>query len=1463
MTNVQQSLTTPVIDYQDELELPIDCENVVLCDNNVLLVIKGNTVTVYNGLLINRVLKFEDNIVKACVTTFLIQDVPTQIMAICFRKYINFYYPSGKVFTLHLPFDVALVKEYERGLVLQTKTELYLINKNLDLKFVDTDTNSSFSSHEYVTTFNQRDNGISLCTTFINGEINVYQVKNSNRNFKSNTKSSSKQQKKKYYSMSASSSKYTEPKLSQIFISENRTSTLLSNARVLNAEQPPSSSMRKDVILSKIDSIESKLNRNHVKLFSIRFENQEGIVVVNKLKQELHVHRYNSYSKSSSSYKCSCLDCIPLNSNFEGNLIVLTDDGLFIVNPFLELRTGCNTNLPAYMLLSSFNGRVALRLKNDSVRLVKVILEPVSDLVSSCLRCFKYLSGSTVDQIFWSLWRTAYNNCGSEWDALVIALLSLSVPFPGDFQFTVNEITNLLPQAKALRESALVNYSLQDLIPYIVVSLHLLREEYKLDVTKGSYLKRLGNLLSQLTIWMGWPDEWVNYYNTTCNLDKSIKFLSLQIIQSPPNLFHSLASLFTNNIVPYLSFSQLVEESDSIDAIVTPVTNVVLKLFEVLVSSQYGPAHLVDMMSDLDVTSLETFPFGVAIPLKEALSVSQEQPTFEWTSDSLSLTGREDLKKLLSNDLYCDSVVEKTACNDIESLIKNLTSSEIVSSWDDQSEAKRMGITKLIFDQDRRYFEITTLLHQTKMQTAFLKTDESVSEYDLLLLQRKLAGVVAIRTLTIPMGRAALNYGGRKPLLTEKYPIPKFNLNTLISPTMTTIIPSEDSISQDLLEWGHFHNGVSSSLSIAKDSKGISGSWMIFNKPPDLNSQHAGFLYGLGLNGHLKKLEEWHIYNYLGPKHPLTSVGLLIGMAASLRGTMDNKLTKVLSVHAVALLPQGANDLNVPVTVQTAGLIGIGLLYLQTQHRRMSEILLSQITGCVFQNDSEQIHEGYRLASGLALGFVNLGKGDDLKGLNDTHVVDKLMAVATFVKHDQPRLELDKSCCGAIVALCLIYLKTENSNVADKLAIPESEQLLDYIRPDLLFLRCMATNLITWSKIRSSRDWVESQIPKVVLDEFNKTNGFNRLDSDGLIFFNILGGSCLAMALRYASSSNIEARDTILYYLDKMMLLTSKSANNYDEKLAYNAAINVQNMLALCASLIMAATGDLKVFQRLRVLHNDTSKSMGYGGYMAINTALGFLFLGGGQMAFDDSLFGIASLVTSLYPVFPKENSECEVHLQALRHFWALAIVSRCLVVKEVSTNEPCKIPITITMKDGQVIEKLSPCLLPKIGDIQTICTNSIDYFQVVIDCQLKSEILENFEQSLTIYVYKKQNYQLLRPNIRSMLQNKSRNIDIESQSVINGALFEPVDLNSKEIWVNEFESKKKVSYSGLTIFNIIDDKLKMIQSVESPESIEDIWNLRLLFEYANTRIQNDDLHYVPLQFINQLKQKLWNKVGS
>lgn len=66
---------------------------------------------------------------------------------------------------------------------------------------------------------------------------------------------------------------------------------------------------------------------------------------------------------------------------------------------------------------------------------------------------------------------------------------------------------------------------------------------------------------------------------------------------------------------------------------------------------------------------------------------------------------------------------------------------------------------------------------------------------------------------------------------------------------------------------------------------------------------------------------------------------------------------------------------------------------------------------------------------------------------------------------------------------------------------------------------------------------------------------------------------------------------------------------------------------------------------------------------------------------------------------------------------------------------------------------------------------------------------------------------------------------------------------------------------SGVSIFNIIDNQLELIDDVLCPQSIEKIWNLKLLFDYASNTVRNDDLHYVSVEFIENLKQKLWKNI--
>ena len=81
-------------------------------------------------------------------------------------------------------------------------------------------------------------------------------------------------------------------------------------------------------------------------------------------------------------------------------------------------------------LIDSYDSKLALKLIDGSERIIKIVLEPSSELVKMCLMCFRYLSGSSINHIMWMLWRSAYVEIkyAEEWEAFVAALLSLIFP---------------------------------------------------------------------------------------------------------------------------------------------------------------------------------------------------------------------------------------------------------------------------------------------------------------------------------------------------------------------------------------------------------------------------------------------------------------------------------------------------------------------------------------------------------------------------------------------------------------------------------------------------------------------------------------------------------------------------------------------------------------------------------------------------------------------------------------------------------------------------------------------------------------------------------------------------------------------------------------------------------------------------------------------------------------------------
>ena len=1533
-------LCLPAIDISKELALPdLPRHRALIFSNGRKLLVLRREVLVVLGSIVSRKLIYDEDIVCATYSTFQQGEAEgAEALIVCLRKSVHVYYPGGNSHIVSIPFALKTAFPFDSGLLLERDNDqaailaLYsqhrfftLVDPIGELRVVTTSSTSVVASGESLMYFPKTGLGKShfLCATFNLRlqTVSVYHVKSSMR---TTAVGSSLLRRKRNMSMATPNpSRILEDELydsiqppfgpsiqPSMSLDKKRTSTLLSGASSIarmgsepgfsepglpNAGSADLGALRKDLIWTKVGSFNVKARKLHLTVTGLVYEDWEAIVVSNRALQQTTVYTYRVLPgiipTAENSIQIDCLHAVLLNhARFPGWLVAVAKNGsIQLVHPILEITlppVRVPEPYPAITsIASTFDNKVALRTASESRYpiYINLVLEPKNELVSTCMKVLKYFSGSKLYESLWVLWRSALmlEESKDEWKAYVITILSLIYPFEGPVEsaLKVNEITELLPPARTLHEAYNVDYSLEGLVPFITVALHLVYEETRLDVLARRQLNQLGALLTQLTLWLGWLEQWVAHYMIDAtDFDTTPRLLLTSPSYGPPNIFDHLISLFERTKCDFVFLSQLAEESDQINQIITPRTHSICYVYEVLAAPKLRPSDVVTALAKLGLDSgdLESYPPGIRVPLNNCLLSCQKNPEFEWNNSTLDLVGRRDLAMLTVPELgqelgHASHEFDFSAGRDANSIIHSIAhKNENLLGWDEQSEADRLNITKLIFDKDRKFYEITTLLHQTRIQATNLVIEDDVSEYDSTLLKRETASLVALRTLSIPMGRAALFYAGRMPLLTEKFPIPKFNLNTLIAPSMTTIVLTEGSISDEVIDWGHFHNGVSSGLSISPDAKCITGSWIIFNKPAENNAQHAGFLLGLGLNGHLKLLEEWHIYNYLGPKHPMTSIGLLIGMAASLRGTMETKLTKVLSVHAVALLPQGANDLNVPIVVQSAGLIGIGLLYLETLHRRMSETLLSQLG--VVKNEQES----YMLAAGMALGLINLGKGNDLRGLTDTRVVDKLLTYAVSMKDSDSIFAFNPPGAGAVLALGLIYLRTENSTIAAKLDTPDSSKLLDYVRPDVLLLRKLCKNLIMWKSIEPTRAWVESQIP-VAISERDDINDLQELDSDQVNLFSILGGSCLALAIKFASSGDLTARDTLLHYLDITMIISITKAENYDEKRAIYSALQTQSLLALCLSVVMAGSGDIETFRRLRVLHGRIEKNHNFGAHMASSLALGILFLGGSQYAFGDSNLAIAALVVSLYPVFPSEESEEEVHLQVLRHFWALSIEPRCLVVRDVRNGSPIKVPVTITYRDGTVESSTSPKLLRNMSLILSIEVRSELYFDVSIDFLINSEYLEQFKKSLTIFVLRKLNYELLKASVGSLLENRGRSMPLQNVlAALNNDIKELLQLKltekflsfEKKVYLHESNSAigdtgSANMNSGLSVFNIADDKLQLRHQANQPQTIEDVHSLKVLFAYTDCKL-NDEHFYIDAQFFEALKQDVWSlSMGS
>uniref|UniRef100_A0A803M3V4 Anaphase-promoting complex subunit 1 n=1 Tax=Chenopodium quinoa TaxID=63459 RepID=A0A803M3V4_CHEQI len=897
-------------------------------------------------------------------------------------------------------------------------------------------------------------------------------------------------------------------------------------------------------------------------------------------------------------------------------------------------------------------------------------------------------------------------------------------------------------------------------------SLHAVYENLKLINLRKRDLEHLAVLLCEIANILGEESYIDHYVRDFPILSKIIRRNRTSSPRSPPSLYrwlescllHGLSFANLDDIPPLarkdgssavswsrkvVSFYSLLSGAESMEGKLS--SGVSCKIASGSSSTPEEKMVLAMVAEGFGLQQLDLLPIGVSLPLRHAVDKCRESPPTGWPATAYVLLGREDLalscvahlkkseqletqtnRHLISMSapymLHLQPVTIPSTV--LDTIAMDTSKFDNVDSSDDcpidGMEHLFNSSTQLRYGRDLRLNEVRRLLCSARPVAIQTSINPTASDQE---LQQAQLWQFSQRTTALPLGRGAFTLATSCTLLTEALTVPKLVLAGRLPAQQNATVNLDPNIRnlQELRAWPEFHNAVAAGLRLAPFQGRVSRTWIIYNRPEEPNAIHAGLLFALGLHGHLTVLTINDIFQYYNKGHESTTVGLMLGLAASYRGTMEPTMSKSFYVHLPARHPSSFPELEVPTVLQSAALMSLGLLFEGSAHPQTMQFLLAEI-GRRSGGDNVLEREGYAVSAGFALGLVALGGGEDKFACMDT-LVDRLFHYAgekfdvsrqeksllTSVTDEHGRgmgqmldgvpVNVDVTAPGAIIALALLFLKTESEVIVSRLSIPCTNFELQYLRPDFIMLRVIARNLIMWSRVKPTKEWVESQIPQIVKEGIgalgDERNDMDEVDEEAIVqaYVNIVAGACISLGLKYAGSRNANAQE-----------------------LLYNYTVYFLNE-------VMAGSGNLQTFRLLRFLRsrNSSDGQANFGTQMAVSLAIGFLFLGGGMRSFSSSKSAIAALLITLYPRFPIGTNDNRCHLQAYRHFYVLATEARWIQTVDVDTGLPVYAPLEITVKETEHNAETSfcevtPCLLPERGILKSVRVCGPRYWPLVIE---------------------------------------------------------------------------------------------------------------------------------------------------
>lgn len=889
-----------------------------------------------------------------------------------------------------------------------------------------------------------------------------------------------------------------------------------------------------------------------------------------------------------------------------------------------------------------------------------------------------------------------------------------------------------------------------DLLPMLVDILYLFAVDLKLVSYQDHYMKDFPDKCRHICSVSRINDEDLqslsipSYFKPNCpSIYLTIRLLIERSDQNKFDLFPYITNTNKNiyNMILLFANMKTIEFIDE-NKVLLPINNTKIdneRTFQLNARNIYE--KLIVLMDNLGIReeNLKLFPSGLALPLWDAIFYCRNNPSNDWNRTCFQLIGRPDLSALQSPN-------------------KKPTKSSFNINPDSEPDEDGISyldydVLKLLFPDDQRIQEAYHMLMSSKPVKIAIQQRAGISDHDFIEEQERHLYTICIRTMALPLGRGMLTLRSYTPVVAETFPIPKLNLVGRVPPRNNTIDLSHIEVPPNMNTWPLFHNGVAAGLRVSSSASAIiDSSWIVYNRPKssaalssDALNEHAGFLLALGLNGHLACLSTMSIHDYLCKGNELTRVAVLLGLAAAKRGTMDVSAIKVLSIHVEALLPPTSTELDVPPIVQVAAVLGIGLLYQGSGQHHIAEVMLGEIGRPPGPEMEHYIdRESYALAAGLAFGLVTLGKGNNMIGLVSSaegmSMADQLchymlgghkrpLTALQREKYKTPSYQIREGDCinadvtspGATLALGMMFFDTNNEAVAQWFTAPDTQHLLEMVRPDFILLRALCKGLIMWSYIEPTKEWVESHIPQIVSDNAfqrsaNESN--DRLDFETMsqAYCNIVAGACFALALKFAGSANQNAFKTTMSYTQKFISLTTKP--NLAEQAGRSTIESCLNVLVVSLSIIMAGTGNIEVMRICRYLRSRLNQAyVLYGSHMAIHMSLGLLFLAGCRSTLCSSPESVAALICAFFPKYPIHSNDNRYHLQAFRHLYVLATEARLVIPRDIDTGNAVYVNLHCVVVNRsaccEIMKLKAPCFLSELHLLEEVVLDDERYWRI------------------------------------------------------------------------------------------------------------------------------------------------------